>query len=87
MKRRVYTRMEVLVGIDCDCDSDEDELLKNAAEALGRIRPREGLQSFTSWRASPTIFFEDAQGRPAEVIISIPMDLDIDTDKLEIEKL
>lgn len=81
MKRRVYTRMEVLVGIDYDCDNDEDELRANAAAVLENIRPKEGVQSFTS----PTILFEDAQGRPAEVVISIPMDLE--TDKLEIENL
>ena len=81
MKRRVYTRMEVLVGIDFDCDNDEDELLKNAAAVLKNISPKEGVQAFTS----PTILFEDRQGRPAEVTISVPMDLE--TDKLEIENL
>ena len=81
MKRRVYARMEVLVGIDYDCDNDEAELLKNAALALREIRPKEGTQSFTS----PTILFEDVDGRPAELEICIPSELDIGN--LEIENL
>lgn len=82
MRRRVYAKMEVLVGIDYDDDNDEDEVLANAAEALSNIRIVESQQAFTS----PMIAFEDRNGRPAQGI-SLDLPERIDTDHLNIEEL
>lgn len=82
MKRRVYARLEVLIGIDYDDDNDEDELRANAAEALSSIRLVESTQAFTS----PMIAFEDRHGVPAQGI-SLSLPERIDTDHLNIEEL
>ena len=76
-----WTRVPIASSKENPASGGKPRTRRNAAEALGKIRPKEGTQSFTS----PMILFEDADGRPAELEICVPDSLNIDD--LEIEPL